>query len=323
MMAPPIDAYTIIHLPPASPDWGGVVAQFSLHLTQQEGRAYAAWAGDRLARAAKVSEGMVGLCDGQLCGILLVTVEGNVAEFSLPWLTEPDPPLAAALARQALALIQTHYPALQYLRAERQLVPGQMEIGGLEAAGLRCHWRWRMQLEFAGWEQAWAPLRGYRFEPWNIQYLNQAAEVVFAANEGTIDARLYAPFFGDNPTQCRKGLLSILAGKFGLLHPQATLCAFAGRELVGINLVISEGNGLASVVEISVAPAHQGKGVGRALMLGSLCRLKGERVERVELAVTQVNVRAVGLYESLGFLTVGAFPVCVWPEAALGAQTAS
>jgi ribosomal protein S18 acetylase RimI-like enzyme len=70
---------------------------------------------------------------------------------------------------------------------------------------------------------------------------------------------------------------------------------------------------LASIIEISVAPEHQGKGLGRALMVASLHEMREERIARVELAVTAVNTPALRLYQSLGFEEVGEFAICVLP----------
>ncbi|OPZ83003.1 MAG: ribosomal-protein-alanine N-acetyltransferase [bacterium ADurb.Bin429] len=58
-------------------------------------------------------------------------------------------------------------------------------------------------------------------------------------------------------------------------------------------------------------PAHQRRGLGRALMIAALQVLRRDRYERAELAVTEENP-AIHLYESLGFDTASSFPVCVY-----------
>jgi mycothiol synthase len=55
---------------------------------------------------------------------------------------------------------------------------------------------------------------------------------------------------------------------------------------------------------IGVDPAHQGIGLGRALVLGGLDVLHERGAATGMLFVDAVNVGAVGLYESLGFSTV-------------------
>ncbi|MHB9132265.1 MAG: GNAT family N-acetyltransferase, partial [Armatimonadota bacterium] len=304
----------ILHLPAGDADWAGILAQFTLILAEQEGKGYASWTVERLLRASRKNEGLVALYQGKLLGLMLFEVVDGAAEITLPWLRHYDAELAAELAAATLQVIRQEYPGLQYIRAERQLLPGVADPVGLEAVGFRCYWRRRMTLELMTWRGDMAIPEGYRVSHWQIRYLDAAADLIYRANLGTLDAILYAPFFGDSPEQCRKGLLAILAGRYGPIHQQATICVFQGHDLVGINLLINEGSDLASVVEISVDPAHQGKGLGRLLMTRSLRVLKNENKERVELAVTEENTHAVHLYESIGFIDSGQFPVCVWPK---------
>jgi ribosomal-protein-alanine N-acetyltransferase len=58
------------------------------------------------------------------------------------------------------------------------------------------------------------------------------------------------------------------------------------------------------VAEIAVAPAHRGRGHGRALLSTCLAELRARGVERAELEVAADNDRARSLYETLGFEVV-------------------
>lgn len=314
-LADPAPGYPVLHLPAQSVDWAGILAQFALAVSAREGQLYARWATERLRRATETSEGLVALAkDGALLGMILFEIVDQAAEMTLPWTRKADHRLQAVLVEAALAVLREEYGGLRFLRAERQLLPGEMAVSGLEAAGFCCVRRQRMLLELAGWRE---PLRlpaGCSLHPWNIAFLDEVAGVVFRANRGTIDERLYAPFFGDSPADCRIGLLAILAGKFGPLDQAATQCACAGGQVVGVNLVITEESGQATIVEISVDPAWQQRGVGRALLVQGLACLQEAHCERVELAVTRDNACAVHLYESLGFVDIGFFPVCYWPD---------
>lgn len=311
-MADPLDCM-VIHLPAGSVDWASVLTQFTLHLSKAEGRSYATWAADRLLRLSRTADGLVALANGELLGLMLVEDAGDTVELSMPWVRTDDVRIAEDLATAAVHIARTEHPKARYVRAERQVLPPGDRPAGLAAAGFICHLRQRMALDLPGWRDDAITPAGYRIATWSIRDLDAAADVVYQANLGTLDAILYAPFFGDSPAQCRKGLLSILAGRYGPIHPQATLSAFHGTTLVGVNLVIHEGNGLASVVELSVDPRHQGHGLGRALMVHSLRILKHENMDRVELAVTTENTRAAQLYRALGFFEAGEFSVCVWP----------
>ncbi len=58
-----------------------------------------------------------------------------------------------------------------------------------------------------------------------------------------------------------------------------------------------------------VDPAHQGRGVGRALGQHVLDRCRAEGYLGIQFnAVVETNVRAVGLWRSLGFEVVGTVP---------------
>lgn len=311
----PTPEHTILHLPAKSADWGSIITQFIMHVTSCEGRLYAAWAGERLSRALEHSEGLVAMTTaGEVLGIELFEVIEQTAEITVPWTRHVDHQLACELMEATVQVVTTEYPPIRYMRAERQVLPGQLDTTGVENAGFQCYQRLRMNLELSTWDGRVSLLPDcYRLVPWNIEYLDLAAQVVYRANLGTLDAKLYAPFFGDSPGQCRKGLLAILAGKYGALHQNATQCAFRNETMVGINLVIDEANRSASIVEISVDPAHQRAGLGRALMTRSLAILQKRYFDQVELAVTMQNTGALHLYQSLGFVETGRFPVCVYP----------
>jgi [ribosomal protein S18]-alanine N-acetyltransferase len=55
------------------------------------------------------------------------------------------------------------------------------------------------------------------------------------------------------------------------------------------------------ILNLGVAPAHRGRGVGRALVEGMLAELLGRGVRIVYLEVRESNAIARRLYESLGF----------------------
>jgi ribosomal protein S18 acetylase RimI-like enzyme len=306
--------HIIVYLPADSADWGPLLAQFTLLLAGREGPSFAAWMHERLRHAVQREAGVAAVAaDGTLLGLLLFAFVDDSAELTLPWTRHADADLARELAEAAVQTVCDEQSRLRHIRAERQIIPDTFELPGVIAAGFVCHWRRRMTLELVGWQHAAPVPAGYTLRPWHIRHLDAAAEVVYRANEGSTDALLYAPFFGDSAKACRRGLLAILAGRYGEPYPGATLCVFHRDTLVGVSLLIHSGDHLASIMEISVDPAHQGRGVGRALLAGCLALLRRDRQERAELAVTCDNAPALHLYETLGFTAVGDFPVCVYP----------
>lgn len=60
-----------------------------------------------------------------------------------------------------------------------------------------------------------------------------------------------------------------------------------------------------SRVTIVVHPGHTGKGYGRQLMEHAIAWARRAAIEKIELQVRSTNPRAIGLYESLGFVREG------------------
>jgi ribosomal protein S18 acetylase RimI-like enzyme len=66
---------------------------------------------------------------------------------------------------------------------------------------------------------------------------------------------------------------------------------------------------IAHLIGMMVAPAHQGQGVGRALLAQALERLQADAsLALVTLSVTASNAAAVRLYEACGFERYGLLP---------------
>lgn len=75
-------------------------------------------------------------------------------------------------------------------------------------------------------------------------------------------------------------------------------------ELVGYSIFMS-GAGEGHVLNCCVSPAWQGRGLGRQLMRRLLAGAKDFGVEVIFLEVRPSNGRAIDLYASLGFETIG------------------
>lgn len=307
-------AYIFLHLTAQSNEWAAIITQFVLVETARRGRGYAAWACDRLTRAITCSEGIVAMNErGEVCGLTIFEITSDAVEISFPWCRDYKPDLLEDMAKALLQVLNEQKNCPAHRRAERPITPGDTNTYGLEQAGFICHWRMRMQKDLNTSFKDLPFISHYRLLPWNSRYIDETARVIFEANQGTLDALLYAPFFGDSPTQCRKGLLTILAGRYGKIDTIASQVALDRGQFAGVILVIDEGSSLASIVEISVQPTSQRQGIGQALMEQAMQVLSEKHFERVELAVTRDNIPAIKLYESLGFYPVGDFPVCYWP----------
>ena len=72
--------------------------------------------------------------------------------------------------------------------------------------------------------------------------------------------------------------------------------------------VLSVGAGEAHILNVCIAPRHQGRGHGRHLILRLIDAARWHRVERIFLEVRPSNPAAVHLYESIGFNEIGRRP---------------
>lgn len=66
---------------------------------------------------------------------------------------------------------------------------------------------------------------------------------------------------------------------------------------------------IAHLIGMMVSDTHRGRGVGRALLIAAIDRLKATPgLAQVTLSVTSTNRAAIGLYESQGFVRYGCLP---------------
>jgi ribosomal-protein-alanine N-acetyltransferase len=97
---------------------------------------------------------------------------------------------------------------------------------------------------------------------------------------------------------------------FGAYVETVGLVGYAGISVLG-----KPGDAEASVHNIGVDPAWQGKGVGRALLRALLARADAFAAP-VHLEVRTDNEAAIGLYEAHGFTRIGTRRRYYWPSGA-------
>ena len=135
---------------------------------------------------------------------------------------------------------------------------------------------------------------------------------------GTDDAARYNEFFGQgtlaHPDTLRITLADIAAAPFKTAHGAegSTFVAedAAGQWLGVVTIEREQGREkrrhIAWVLRMYVDAANAGAGLGRALLRAALGRARElPGVEKVNLTVAAHNSRAVGLYESEGFRSIG------------------
>jgi putative acetyltransferase len=79
------------------------------------------------------------------------------------------------------------------------------------------------------------------------------------------------------------------------------LFAIADGQPVGCCALLSMGEHEFELSKLAVAPAHQGKGIGRQLMEAAIKTAKAAQARRLYLETNHILKPAIALYESLGF----------------------
>lgn len=147
---------------------------------------------------------------------------------------------------------------------------------------------------------------GYVWAGWHASLCEEHAAAKYSSFQGEPDSELF--FCLSHLEGCRS-LMTDIATHPSFI-PQATwLIRFVANEFTG-PIPVGTIQGLlgsrycGAIQNIGVCPLHRGAGLGRGLMLKSLAGFQATGMRRVSLEVTADNVRAVGLYHSLGFKTI-------------------
>ncbi len=122
-------------------------------------------------------------------------------------------------------------------------------------------------------------------------------------------------FTSDAETESRRDLSSYRNRLAGGANGATlfTLVALDGARLVGALTCERESRlkvqHLAHLIGMMVADTHRSRGIGRALLIEAVARLKATPgLAQVTLSVTAGNRAAIGLYESQGFQRYGSLP---------------
>lgn len=185
----------------------------------------------------------------------------------------------------------------------------------LERFGILCRWRAGMTLDLAALPAPPPLPPGYSLGPWDPSRLPEVARCDWLAYRGSLDARLYWQYFSTQ-AGCERMWCEAIAGKFGRFDPERTLLLFHGGRVCGNVMASTRGPRDAFIGNLAVEPGHRG-GTGSALLLECLARYRAAGFERVSLAVTLDNQRALALYSRLGFVISGRFPLLARPTGGL------
>ena len=149
--------------------------------------------------------------------------------------------------------------------------------------------------------------------PWREKYREEIARLVSAAYRGHIDSEINDQY--RTVPGARQFLSNITkfpgCGRFSPFASVVAIDEHTGR-ICGVCLgsLIAPNSG--HVTQLCVLPAVRGARLGYQLLRESLLRFLELSCRSVSLTVTESNVDAVRLYESVGFQSQTSFPALVW-----------
>ena len=148
---------------------------------------------------------------------------------------------------------------------------------------------------------------------WSEQDYQTAAAVITTAYRGHVDSEI------NDQYRTLSGSLRFLNNivRFpgcGTFDPEGSFVAVhkRARSLVGLILCSRVRHDVGHVTQVCVLPEYRSHGLGELLIAATADNLRQRNFSLLSLTVTQVNVRAVALYQRLGFDTERVFDAFVW-----------
>jgi ribosomal protein S18 acetylase RimI-like enzyme len=205
------------------------------------------------------------------------------------------------LRHRGVTRIETQFVAIDY----PWLLPA------FEHEGFRSAWREFQRLELCPVPGPASAPAMVHLEPWRQAHVHEAAPIMHAAYDGSVDAVMNALY--RTADGCRVVLENLLRqGGSGLLVDEASALARHRERGIGFVAVTETASHQAHLAQVAVLPEFQGRGVGRLLLDYSLSRLGQRRFETLSLIVSRANHRALRMYQTMGFQRILSFPVFLW-----------
>ncbi len=150
---------------------------------------------------------------------------------------------------------------------------------------------------------------GYRLLPWGAATHEYVARMLYRAHSARREPRMG----GDS----LDGALAEVIGvtRSGIFCPNISTLAMAASSPAGVVLVTEPSAEDLVIVEVAVAPEHQGRGVGKAMMSRTLHEAFLAEAHMAWLVVNAANRPAVNLYRSVGFTVNRPALNCRWRAA--------
>jgi ribosomal protein S18 acetylase RimI-like enzyme len=225
-----------------------------------------------------------------------------------------SPPQGQQVAEPILSRTIESLKAIRNVRRiETQIIPlNGLDLDPIFAAhGFQSFLRHYLELDLAirEWTE---PKHSGAIVPWHSSHLLPAAAVAHRSYRNGIDAIICADY-GSEAT-CAAYLRSLVDNPgCGVFLPGSSFVGLDSRGApCGFILTSRISNAAAMIPQISIRPAHQGKGLGNALIHRALSSLQSAGYRTVRLTVTEQNRRAFEWYQRLGFKIRRDFGAYLW-----------
>ena len=152
---------------------------------------------------------------------------------------------------------------------------------------------------------------GFAVRPLNPEDSAEVSQIVHSGFIGSVDAAMSACYA--TATGCRTFVDGVISnGGCGPFADDCSFVASADGRAIGVILVSRVSPGVGHVVQVSVEPTAQGRGVGAALLSAAVGALTEAGDNELSLSVSAENNRAADWYASVGLKTVHRFSANVW-----------
>jgi ribosomal protein S18 acetylase RimI-like enzyme len=152
-------------------------------------------------------------------------------------------------------------------------------------------------------------------QPWERRHDRQAARLVYEAYRDHVDSIINEQYASLEGTA---RLIENIVEHRGCGDPVPRRSLVAVHEpthrLAGALAITAVKPGTAHIPQVAVSAAHQGQGLGTAMVKRAFSELVQDGFEDVSLTVTDDNRSALRLYQTLGFQDFRRFGAFVWTD---------
>ncbi|MGH9519844.1 MAG: GNAT family N-acetyltransferase [Terriglobales bacterium] len=206
-------------------------------------------------------------------------------------------------------------PGLERIEAQLMPFPPGALAENFAVRGFTAYRRVFLELDLRQCDSPPPPNPG--LEPWGGASFEEAARLILRAYADHVDGRIndqYRTFAG------AVRFMHNIAHYPGCGNFDATSSFLArslpGADLEGMILASRVKGDVAHITQVCVLPEQRRRGLGRALIAGTLAALRQQGMRAATLTVTEQNQPALTLYRQLGFRTLAEFDAYVWERPA-------